>query len=63
MDSYVIGVDIGGTFTDAVAVSANGDLAVGKVLTTPEDFSLGFFEFLQRSIGKSRPAQRERVSR
>jgi N-methylhydantoinase A len=33
----VIGVDSGGTFTDAVAVSdADGRLAVGKALSTPE---------------------------
>lgn len=39
----VIGVDIGGTFTDAVVVSTDGSTTVGKVLTTPEDFSEGFF--------------------
>jgi N-methylhydantoinase A len=47
MDSYVIGVDIGGTFTDAVVVSSSGDLAVGKVPTSPEDFSLGFFDSIE----------------
>ena len=42
-DSFVVGVDIGGTFTDAVAVAPDGELCIGKVLTTPPDFSEGFF--------------------
>ncbi len=40
---YVIGVDIGGTFTDCVVVTPDGATAVGKVSTTPDDFSRGFF--------------------
>jgi N-methylhydantoinase A len=42
-DRYLIGVDIGGTFTDAVVVAPDGGITVGKVSTTPEDFSQGFF--------------------
>ncbi len=38
---YIIGVDIGGTFTDCVVVDENGALAIGKALSTPDDFSLG----------------------
>ena len=41
--------------------TASGFAAIPPGLTL--GLSLGFFEFLQRSIGKSRPAQRERVSR
>ena len=40
---YRIGVDIGGTFTDAVVVTPEGRLVVGKVSTTPPDFATGFF--------------------
>jgi N-methylhydantoinase A len=40
---YVVGVDIGGTFTDAIVVDATGAAVVGKVSTTPEDFSVAFF--------------------
>ncbi len=40
---YRIGVDIGGTFTDAVVVTPGGTLTVGKVSTTPPDFASGFF--------------------
>ena len=32
---FTIGIDSGGTFTDAVAVSDRGGLAVGKALSTP----------------------------
>src|SRR4051812_26874020 len=34
-----IGVDVGGTFTDLVAISPEGDITVRKVLTTPADQS------------------------
>jgi N-methylhydantoinase A len=37
----LVGVDIGGTFTDLVAQDGDGDLAVSKVLTTPLDHSEG----------------------
>jgi N-methylhydantoinase A len=38
---YVVGVDIGGTFTDCVALDSEGTVTVGKALSTPEDFSRG----------------------
>src|SRR3954465_14189783 len=38
---YVVGVDIGGTFTDCVALDDEGTVTVGKALSTPEDFSRG----------------------
>ena len=34
-----IGVDVGGTFTDLVAISPDGEITVRKVLTTPADQS------------------------
>ncbi len=36
-----LGVDVGGTFTDAVSVDAAGRIAVAKTLTTPADVSRG----------------------
>ena len=36
-----LGVDIGGTFTDIVAVTEEGGLAVRKILSTPEDYAAG----------------------
>jgi len=40
---YCIGVDIGGTFTDAVIVAPDGTISAGKASSTPHDFSIGFF--------------------
>ncbi len=42
---YRIGNDIGGTFTDTVVLDEKtGEIALGKVLTTPDDPSLGAVE-------------------
>jgi len=35
--TYVLGVDVGGTFTDVVLGTADGDVTVAKVMTTPAD--------------------------
>ena len=46
-----IGVDIGGTFTDAVLMAeATGETWIAKVPTTPKDPSEGFMEALDRVI-------------
>lgn len=42
--SYVIGIDIGGTFTDAFATDGAGVLAAAKVPSTPPDFSVGLLQ-------------------
>ncbi|HET9706988.1 MAG TPA: hydantoinase/oxoprolinase family protein [Gemmatimonadales bacterium] len=39
-----LGVDVGGTFTDLVAVAPDGTLDIRKVLSTPDDPSIGLFE-------------------
>ncbi len=39
--NYIIGVDIGGTFTDCVVVNDKGGITLGKSSSTPEDFSRG----------------------
>jgi N-methylhydantoinase A len=41
------GIDIGGTFTDAVLIDADGALTVTKVRTTPDDFARGFLDGLE----------------
>ena len=38
---YIVGVDIGGTFTDCVAMDERGAITIGKALSTPLDFSQG----------------------
>jgi N-methylhydantoinase A len=39
--NYIVGVDIGGTFTDCVVVDDEGKVTIGKALSTPGDFSEG----------------------
>ena len=39
--NYVVGVDIGGTFTDCVVVDEGGKVTIGKALSTPADFAEG----------------------
>lgn len=36
---YIVGVDIGGTFTDRVVADERGTLTIGKTPYTPPDFS------------------------
>ncbi|MEU1980844.1 hydantoinase/oxoprolinase family protein [Nocardia sp. NPDC019395] len=44
---YVIGVDIGGTFTDCSVVTPEGRVYAGKSPTTPDDRSRGFFDAIE----------------
>jgi N-methylhydantoinase A len=44
--SYVIGIDIGGTFTDAVAADGRGILTGTKAPSTPPDFAQGIYDVL-----------------
>ena len=49
---YTVGVDIGGTFTDCVALRASNDggapvVKIGKSLSTPPDFQTGFIGSLR----------------
>jgi len=45
--SYVIGIDIGGTFTDAVATDGRGLLIGAKTPSTPPDFAQGVYQILE----------------
>ena len=45
---HAIGVDVGGTFTDFVAVHDDGRMSVVKHLTTPSDPSIGVLEGIVR---------------
>jgi len=45
--SYVIGIDIGGTFTDAVATDGRGLLIGAKTPSTPPDFAQGIYKILE----------------
>jgi N-methylhydantoinase A len=39
--NYIVGVDIGGTFTDCVVMDEQGTVTLGKALSTPDDFAKG----------------------
>lgn len=43
-----IGIDVGGTFTDFVAIDASGRTIIAKSPSTPEDQSVGVLEGLQK---------------
>lgn len=44
---FKVGIDIGGTFTDLIAVADNGKTTIHKTLSTPGDPSVGFINGLQ----------------
>ena len=44
--AYVIGVDVGGTFTDAVLDDDSGNLVAAKAPSTPPDYSRGVMDVL-----------------
>ena len=43
-----IGIDVGGTFTDLVAVDESGGVTIAKAATTPADQSIGVLDGLER---------------
>ncbi len=60
MTAWRVGVDIGGTFTDAALVDAEtGQVRVVKVLTTPEDPAKGFMNALERGLAECRAGGRD----
>jgi N-methylhydantoinase A len=44
---YRVGVDVGGTFTDLICVTPDGDVVLDKTPTTPDDQSAGVMNGLQ----------------
>jgi N-methylhydantoinase A len=53
MGGLRIGIDIGGTFTDAALVDGDtGSIRVVKVLTTPDDPAVGFMTALERGLAE-----------
>ncbi len=48
---FRLSIDIGGTFTDLVLINEEtGEVSVGKVLSTPQDPSIGAFEGFRRIL-------------
>ena len=51
ISSYRVGIDIGGTFTDLIAIDEeSGKIESVKIPSTPKDFSLGFAQSLERLL-------------
>ena len=51
-DQFRLGVDIGGTFTDAILLNeSTGEVRTGKVPSTPSDPSVGFLNVVDRMLG------------
>src|SRR4030066_2013886 len=44
--SFRVGIDIGGTFTDAISVDDTGLTHTAKSPTTPRDLTIGFFNVI-----------------
>src|SRR3954468_13271240 len=64
--SYRIGIDVGGTFTDLVAIDAGGLTILAKVPSTPDDPSIGVLdglELLAQRLGLDRAALLARTDR
>ncbi len=59
MEKLNIGIDIGGTFTDLIAISDSGGTTVHKTLSTPHDPSIGFINGL-REIAQMRYTEFEK---
>jgi N-methylhydantoinase A len=56
---YRIGIDVGGTFTDLVAIDASGTATLAKVPSTPDDPSIGVLDgltALAAKLGRDRAA-------
>ncbi|SDF46866.1 N-methylhydantoinase A [Lentzea fradiae] len=50
--SVVIGVDVGGTFTDAVLIDDEGGVVAAKMPSTPPDYSTGVLDVLRVLAGE-----------
>ena len=64
-EQYIIGIDTGGTFTDAVVMSEAGQIWTAKASTTPDDFSRGVMDALTeaaKTVGVERKELLNRTS-
>src|SRR6476469_143167 len=51
-----IGIDVGGTFTDAVIVSDDGRVRIAKVRSTPDRIEAGFIDGLRLMLARAQSA-------
>jgi N-methylhydantoinase A len=57
----ILGVDVGGTFTDAVAIDGGAVAGTGKAPTTPDDQSGGVLAAIEEALGDAPSAAVERL--
>ena len=58
--AYRLGIDIGGTFTDATLINeATGEIFISKVSSTPKDHSLGLMEAVHRILRENKVGAEE----
>jgi len=53
MNDHALALDVGGTFTDVILVSNDGDLWTTKASSVPADPSRGFFDGVDKILGLS----------
>src|SRR5205807_212871 len=58
---YIVGVDIGGTFTDCVAMDEQGTVTLGKALSTPDDFAVGAVDAVRDAAHNLRLASEDEL--
>ena len=58
-----IGIDIGGTFTDLVAISRDGRVTTHKTASTPHDYGEGIIDGLQALLAGPAGHGRRRAAR
>src|SRR5579863_6914975 len=58
-----IGIDIGGTFTDLVAITAEGQVVTRKIASTPHDYGEGIIDGLRAllSAGDDAPERVDEI--
>ncbi|MFS0746650.1 hydantoinase/oxoprolinase family protein [Microbacterium sp. 1P10UB] len=56
---YVIGIDVGGTFTDAVAADDRGQITGAKTPSTPADYSIGVLAAISELAAQLKYDERE----
>jgi N-methylhydantoinase A len=52
MGAYLVGVDIGGTFTDCVVIDESGTVTTAKAPSTPGDFAAGMIDAIAAAAAK-----------
>ena len=50
--SFRVGIDIGGTFTDAISLDDRGNLVSAKSPTTPEDLKMGIMKCIDAIVNQ-----------